>query len=90
MRINPLADHIVVQYAKPEEKTEGGIILTASTQEKPQIATVKAVGPGKKNEPMPVKAGDQVLLGKYCGTEIKVNEEEYTIVSATDILAIVE
>ncbi len=90
MTINPLADRVVVQYAKPEEKTQGGIILTASTQEKPQIATVTAVGPGKKDEPMSIKVGDQVLLGKYSGTEIKVGEEEYTIVSAGDILAIVE
>ncbi len=90
MTIKPLADRVVVQYAKPEEKTQGGILLAASTQEKPQIAAVTAVGPGKNDEPMPVKVGDQVLIGKYSGTEIKVGEEEYTIVSASDILAIVE
>ncbi len=90
MTLHPLADRVVVQYGKPEEKTQGGIILTASTQEKPQIATVTAVGPGKKDEPMPVKVGDRVLVGKYSGTELKVDEEEYTIVGADDILAIVE
>ena len=90
MTINPLADRVVVQYAKPEEKTQGGIILTASTQEKPQVATVTAVGLGKNGEPVSVKVGDQVLVGKYAGTEIKVGDEEYTIVNAGDILAIIE
>ncbi len=90
MTVKPLADRVVVQYAKPEEKTQGGIILTSSTQEKPQIATVTAVGPGKKDEPLLVKVGDKVLVGKYSGTEIKIDDEEYTIVNASDILAIVE
>lgn len=90
MTIKPLADRVVVQYGKPEEKTQGGIILTASTQEKPQIATVTAVGPGTKDEPMAIKVGDKVLVGKYSGTEIKLDDEEYTIVNARDILAIME
>ena len=89
MTINPLADRVVVQYAKPEEKTQGGIILTASTQEKPQVATVTAVGPGKNGEPVSVKVGDQVLVGKYAGTEVTFEDKKYLIVKQSDILAIV-
>lgn len=90
MKIRPLADRVVIQTDKPEEATKSGIILTNSAQEKPQAATVIAVGPGIKETAMSVKAGDKVLTGKYAGTEIKIDDEVYNIVRESDILAIVE
>ena len=90
MKIRPLADRVVIQTDKPEETTKSGIILTNSAQEKPQVATVIAVGPGIKETAMSVKAGDKVLTGKYAGTEIKMDDEVYNIVRESDILAIVE
>lgn len=94
MTIRPLADRVVVKPVEVEETTSSGIILSASSQEKPQIAEVIAVGPGgvvdgKKVE-MYVKVGDKVITGKYSGTEVKLNKEEYTIVRQSDILAVVE
>ena len=94
MNIKPLADRVVVKPVEVEETTSSGIILAASAQEKPQVAEVVAVGPGglvdgKKVE-MYVKVGDRVITGKYSGTEVKLNKEEYTIVRQSDILAIVE
>ena len=89
-----MADRVVVKQIKAEEKTKGGIILTGSAQEKPQEAEVIAVGPGgivDGNEvKMEVKAGDKVIMGKYTGTTVKLDGEEYTIVRQSDILAIVE
>ena len=94
MIIKPLADRVVVKPVEAEEKTKTGIILTAASQEKPQIAEVVAVGPGGMvdgNEVvMTVKVGDKVITSKYAGTEVKLNKEEYTIVRQSDILAIVE
>ena len=95
MNIKPLADRVVVKLVEAEEKTRGGIILTASAQEKPQVAEVVAVGPGAYSEdgkliPMDVKVGDKVITGKYSGTEVKMDGVEYTIVKQSDILAIVE
>ena len=94
MTIKPLADRVVVKLVEAEEKTEGGIILTGSAKEKPQVAEVVAVGPGGKvdgNEvAMYVKVGDKVITSKYSGTEVKLDGEEYTIVKQEDILAIVE
>ncbi len=94
MTIRPLADRVVVQMLKAEETTKGGIILTTAAQEKPQVAKVVAVGPGKTEDgklvPMTLKTGDQVLISKYSGTEVKVDGEEYTIIREDDILAIVE
>ncbi len=94
MTIKPLTDRVVVQMLKAEETTKGGIILTSAAQEKPQIAKVIAVGPGKVEDgtliPVGVKVGDQVLMSKYSGTEVKVDGEEYTILRADDILAVVE
>ena len=94
MTIRPLADRVVVKPVEVEETTSSGIILSASSQEKPQIAEVIAVGPdgvvdGKEVE-MYVKVGDKVITGKYSGTEVKLNKEEYTIVRQSDILAVVE
>ncbi len=95
MNIKPLTDRVVIKLIEAEEKTKTGILLTASAQEKPQIAEVVAVGPGARNDkgelvPMELKVGDKVIAGKYTGTEVKVDGEEYTIVKQSDILAIVE
>ena len=94
MTIKPLADRVVVKAVEAEEKTKGGLILTASAQEKPQIAEVVAVGPGGlvdgKEVVMTLKEGDRVIVGKYSGTEVKLDGVEYTIVSQADILAVVE
>ncbi|MCC8048689.1 MAG: co-chaperone GroES [Oscillospiraceae bacterium] len=94
MNLKPLADRVVVKQTKAEEKTKGGIILTAAAQEKPEIYEVVVVGPGGlvdgKEVVMEVKAGDKVLMSKYSGTTVKVEGEEYTIVRQADILAVVE
>ena len=74
--------------AEAEQKTAGGIIIPDTAKEKPQQGTVIAVGPGKKDEPMEVKVGDQVLYGKYAGTEVTVEDKKYLIVKQSDILAI--
>ena len=94
MNIKPLADRVVIKMMEAEETTKGGIILTSSAQEKPQMAEIIAVGPGgvvdgKKVE-MEVKVGDKVLISKYAGTEVKVDGAEYTILRQSDILAVVE
>ena len=94
MTLKPLADRVVVKLVEAEEKTKTGIILTASAQEKPQIAEVVAVGPGGiidgKEVVMTVKVGDKVITSKYSGTEVKCDGQEYNIVRQSDILAIVE
>ncbi|MBQ1956578.1 MAG: co-chaperone GroES [Clostridia bacterium] len=94
MTIRPLADRVVIKSVEAEEKTKTGIILTASAQEKPQIAEVVAVGPGGnvdgKEIVMNVKVGDKVITSKYAGTEVKCDGVEYNIVRQSDILAIVE
>ncbi|MGN0172575.1 MAG: co-chaperone GroES [Acutalibacteraceae bacterium] len=94
MNIKPLADRVVIKMTEAEETTKSGIILAPSAKEKPQIAEVVAVGPGGvvdgKDVTMYVSVGDKVLTGKYSGTEVKVDGEEYTIVRQNDILAIVD
>ena len=94
MTLKPLADRVVIKLVAAEEKTKSGLILTASAQEKPQIAEVVAVGPGglvDGNEVnMVVKVGDKVITSKYSGTEVKADGVEYIIVKQSDILAIVE
>ena len=94
MKIRPLADRVVLKAVELEETTKSGIILAASAQEKPQVAEVVAVGPGGvvdgKDIKMYVKAGDRVITSKYSGTEVKLNNEEYSIVRQSDILAVVE
>ncbi len=94
MTLKPLADKVVVKRLEAEEKTKSGILLAASAQEKPEIFEVIAVGPGGMvdgNEvKMEVKAGDRIITGKYTGTTVKVEDEEYTIVRQGDILAVVE
>lgn len=94
MTIKPLADRVVLKAVEVEETTKGGIILAASAQEKPQVAEVVAVGPGGdvdgKEVTMYVKPGDKVITSKYSGTEVKMDDVEYTIVRQADILAVVE
>lgn len=94
MTIKPLFDKVVLKATVAEETTKSGILLTGSAKEKPQTSEVVAVGPGglvNGNEVrMTVKVGDKVIVGKYSGTEIKVDGEEYSIVSQSDILAIIE
>ena len=94
MKLTPLADRVVLKMTEPEETTKGGIILTGSAKEKPEVAEVIEVGPGglvdgEKVE-MYLKPGDRVLLAKYAGTEVKVDGESYTILRQGDVLAIVE
>lgn len=87
--IKPLADRVLIEAAAAEEKTAGGIIIPDTAKEKPQKGTVVAVGPGKKDEPMTVKVGDKVLYGKYAGTEITIDGENYLIMRESDIVAII-
>ena len=89
VRIKPLADRVLVEAAQAEQKTAGGIIIPDTAKEKPQKGTVIAVGNGKKDEPMTVKAGDNVLYGKYAGTEINYEGKDYLIMKESDILAII-
>ena len=95
MKLNPLSNRVVIKFVEAEEKTQGGIFLTAAAQEKPQIAEVIAIGPGKVTDngalaPMTVKIGDKVIASKYAGTAVKLDGIEYTLLSEDDILAIVE
>ena len=94
MKLKPLADRVIIKQFKAEEKTKSGLILAASAQEKPEMFEVVEVGPGGMvdgNEvKMTVAAGDRVIVGKYSGTTVKVDGEEYSIVRQGDILAVVE
>ena len=95
MNMKPLADRVVLKSVEAEEKTKTGILLTASAQEKPQIAEVVAIGPGARDDkgeliPMEVSVGDKVIAAKYAGTEVKFDGVEYTIVKQSDILAVVK
>lgn len=89
LNIKPLHDRVLVEPAKAEEKTIGGIIIPDTAKEKPQKGTIVAVGPGKKDEPMTVKEGDTVLYGKYAGTEITVDGKDYLIMRESDIVAVI-
>jgi chaperonin GroES len=89
VNIKPLADRVLVEAAAAEDKTAGGIIIPDTAKEKPQKGTVVAVGPGKKDEPMTVKVGDSVLYGKYAGTEITIDGENYLIMRESDIVAVI-
>lgn len=94
MNIKPLFDKVVVKMLESEETTKSGIVLPGTAKEKPQIAEVIAVGPGGmvdgKEVTMMVKVGDKVIISKYAGTEIKIDDQELTILSQKDILAVVE
>ncbi len=87
--IKPLADRVIIESAAAEEKTAGGIIIPDTAKEKPQRGIVVAVGPGKKDEPLTVKVGDNVLYGKYAGTELTHEGKTYLIMRESDIVAIV-
>ncbi|NLZ46185.1 MAG: co-chaperone GroES [Clostridiales bacterium] len=90
MTIKPLMDRVVIKMVEAEETTKSGIILAGAAKEKPQVAEVVAVGPGKTDVVMSVKVGDKVLMSKYSGTEVKIDGEELTILKMEDILAVVE
>ena len=95
MKIRPLHDRIIVKRMEEQEVKKGGIIIPDSAKEKPQEGKVIAVGNGKvadngKKIPLDVKAGDKILFGKYSGSEVKVEDEEYLILREEDVLAIIE
>jgi chaperonin GroES len=92
--VKPLADRVLVKAIEPEEKKKGGIIIPDTAKEKPQQGEIVAVGPGRLDEdgkriPLEVKKGDKVLFGKYSGTEVTVDDEDYLIMRESDILAVI-
>ncbi|HKM31746.1 MAG: co-chaperone GroES [Bacteroidales bacterium] len=89
MKIKPLADRVVVQPQEAETKTASGLYIPDTAKEKPQRGKIMAVGSGKKDEPMELKEGDLVLYGKYAGTEINIDDQEYLIMRQSDVLAII-
>ncbi len=94
MNLKPLGDRVIVKPKAPEEKTKGGIILPDTAQEKPMEGEVVAIGTGRtddagKKVAMDLKVGDKVLYGKYSGTEVKVNDEEYLIMRESDVYAVI-
>ena len=95
MKVKPLGDRVLLKRVEAEEEVRGGIIIPDTAKEKPQEAEVVSVGDGKMDDdgkrlPMSVKEGDRVLIGKYTGQDIKINDEEHTIVREDEILAIIE
>ncbi|HPQ07630.1 MAG TPA: co-chaperone GroES [Bacteroidia bacterium] len=89
INVKPLADRVLVEPAPAEEKTASGLIIPDTAKEKPMKGKVVAVGSGKKDEPMTVKVGDNVLYGKYAGTEIQIDGKDYLIMRESDIYAII-
>jgi chaperonin GroES len=94
MNVKPLADRVIVRALEAEEKTAGGIIIPDNAKEKPQKGEIIAVGPGKISDSgqkidMSVKKGDKVLYGKYSGTEVTIDGQEYLIMRESDVLAII-
>jgi len=96
LKLRPLADRVVVKPLEREEVTKSGIVLPDTAKEKPQEGTIEAVGNGRYNEQtgqriaLDVKVGDRVMYAKYAGSEVKIDDEDYLILSEKDILAIVE
>lgn len=95
MQIRPLDDRVVIERVEAEEKTVGGIVLPDTAKEKPQKGRVVAAGPGKmledgKRAPLLLKKGDEVLFGKYSGSEVRTGDKEYVIMRETDVLARLE
>ena len=88
MKVRPLADRVIILPAPAEEKTIGGIIIPDTAKEKPLKGEIVAVGNGTKDEEMVLKTGDQVLYGKYAGTEIEIEGEKYLIMRQSDVLAV--
>ena len=94
MKIKPLADRVVVKPSPADEKTKGGIILPDTAKEKPVIGEIVAAGPGRRADdgkvvPLELKVGDKILYGKYSGTEVTLDDQEYLIMRETDIFAVV-
>jgi|TARA_B100000530_G_C15928505_1_gene475922 chaperonin GroES len=89
MKIRPLADRVLIEPAAAETKTASGIIIPDTAQEKPQKGKVVAIGPGTKDNPITLKVGDNILYGKYSGTELKHEQSDYLIMREADILAII-
>ena len=89
MKLKPMADNILLKAAEAQETTASGIILATTNKEKPAIYEVVSAGPGTKDVEMTVKAGDKVVVGKFVGSEIKLDGEEYKFVKQDDILAVV-
>jgi chaperonin GroES len=95
MKVKPLHDRILIKRVEEKETVKGGIIIPDTAKEKPQEGEVIAVGGGKKTEegkviPLDVKAGDRILFGKYSGTEIKIDDQEYLIIREEEVLGIIE
>ena len=95
MQVRPLHDRVLIKRFEEKEVVKGGIIIPDTAKEKPMEGEVVAVGPGKiqedgKRSPMDVKAGDKILFGKYAGTEIKIDDQDYTIMREEEILAVLE
>ena len=90
MKLTPLADNVLIKSALEEETTASGIILATATKEKSIVSEVVAVGPGTTENPMTVKVGDKVIVAKFAGQELKLDNEDYSIVKVADILAVVE
>jgi len=95
MKVKPLHDRVLIKRVEEKETIKGGIIIPDTAKEKPQEGEVIAVGGGKKTEegkviPLDVKAGDRILFGKYSGTEIKIDEEEFLIIREDEVLGIIE
>lgn len=94
MKLKPLSNRVILKQVEAQERTKSGIYLPDSAKEKPQFAEVVAVGPGKttdgKKQEMSVKVGDKVIYPKYSGEDVKVEDEEYTVIEEDKILAIVE
>jgi len=95
MKFRPLHDRVVVRRIESEAKTAGGIIIPDTAKEKPQEGEVIAVGPGGRDEagkpiPLDVKAGDRILFGKWSGTEVKIDGQEYLIMKESDVMGIIE
>lgn len=89
VNFKPLADRVLVEPAAAEEKTASGIIIPDTAKEKPQQGTIVAIGTGKKDEPINVKVGDQVLYGKYSGTEVTIEGGDYLIMKESDIYGVI-
>jgi chaperonin GroES len=89
VKVTPLHDRVIVEAAPAEEKTHSGIIIPDTAKEKPQRGVIIAVGNGKKDEPMTVKVGDNVLYGKYSGTEVQIEGKDYLIMRESDIFAVI-
>jgi len=95
MKFRPLHDRVVVRRVESEEKTAGGIIIPDTAKEKPQEGEIVAVGPGSRDEsgklvPLDVKAGDRILFGKWSGTEVKIDGQDYLIMKESDVMGIIE